>query len=173
MEKMGISAAGASVYMSVMFIGLAVGAPLWAMASSRFGQKTELMHCANIISVITLLTILYGSFSGSLGMALFFILGFSVGGFMLSFVLCREINSPLVMGLAVAFINSGEGLLGSLIEPLIGTILDTLKTGTHFSLNDYRVALSILPCCFVLSSLALFNLGRRKSSAALFTLAGT
>ncbi len=74
---------------------------------------------------------------------------------MLSFELCREMNALYIMGLSVAFINSGEGLISSVVEPLIGYLLDISRVGDSFSLANYRMALFLLPCCFILSSVIL------------------
>ena len=81
---------------------------------------------------------------------------------MLSFELCREINALCIMGLSVAFINSGEGLLGSFIEPFIGHLLDISKEGNSFTLGNYQTALIILPCCFILSSFVLTFIQRSR-----------
>lgn len=42
-------------------------------------------------------------------------------------------------------LNSGEGLLGSIIEPLIGYLLDISKIGKIFTLANYQMELFILP----------------------------
>lgn len=155
MTKYSLDTANASFFLSIMFIGHAVGSPLWALLSARLNRKKDLMHFANAISLLAILGIIYGDLSYSSSLLLFFVFGVSVGCFMLSFELCREINALCIMGLSVAFINSGEGLIGSLVEPFIGYLLDILKTGSAFSLANYQAALFILPCCFILSSFVL------------------
>lgn len=164
MTKFNLATADASLFLSIMFIGHAVGSPFWAMLSAKLNNKKMLMLVANQISLMTILFIIYGHSSYQLSLFLFFIFGFSVGCFMLSFEICREINSLLVMGFAVAFINSGEGLVGSIAEPLIGYILDANKQGALYSLQNYQTALSILPCCFVLSSIILMLVMRNKTA---------
>ncbi len=128
------------------------------------------MHIANVVSLLAISGIIYGDFSYSLSLALFFVFGFSVGCFMLSFELCREMNALYMMGLAVAFINSGEGLVSSIVEPFIGHLLDISKVGEAFSLANYQMALFILPCCFILSSLSLVFI-KRKDTAEFKTYA--
>ena len=164
MTKHGIDSTHAALALSVMFIGHAVGAPGWALLAKRVGQKIALMHFSNLAALITISLILYGHLPYTISLVLFFLFGLSVSCFMLSFTLCREINTLAVMGLAVAFMNSGEGILGSLIEPFIGYLLDLSRTGADFSLTGYEAALTVLPCCFMLSSTALFFLGRRKTA---------
>lgn len=130
------------------------GVMLAVMASSYYYSYTFMQIIAGLI------------FSYLSSIMLFFIFGFSVGCFMLSFELCREINALYVMGLSVAFINSGEGLLGSFIEPFIGHILDVSKVESTFTLANYQLALSALPCCFILSSFVLIFIKRNRIAVA-------
>jgi len=162
MTKYALTAANASFFLSIMFVGHAVGSPFWALLSAKLNRKKDLMHFANVISLFAILGIIYGDFSYSTSLGLFFIFGFSVGCFMLSFELCREINALYIMGLSVAFINSGEGLVGSFVEPLIGHLLDVSKVGSAFTLANYQGALFILPCCFILSSITLVFIKRKR-----------
>ncbi len=162
MTKYTLTATNASFLLSIMFVGHAIGSPLWALLSVRMGNKKILMHITNGISLLTILIIIYGDISYFSAIILFFIFGFSVGCFMLSFQLCREMNSLYVIGLAVAFINSGEGLIGSCIEPFIGRMLDISKVGPVFTIANYQTALFILPCCFVFSSCTLLFINRKQ-----------
>lgn len=163
MTKYSLTAANASFFLSIMFIGHAVGSPLWALLSAKLNCRKELMHVANTIAFVAIVSIIYGNFSYSTSLALFFVFGFSVGCFMLSFELCREMNAFYIMGLSVAFINSGEGLVGSVVEPFIGYMLDISKVGPAFTLANYQSALFILPCCFILSSLTLVFIKRSRA----------
>lgn len=163
MTKYALTAANASFFLFIMFIGHAVGSPLWALLSAKLKRKKDLMHFANVISLLAILGIIYGDFSYFSTLILFFMFGFSVGCFMLSFELCREMNALYMMGLSVAFINSGEGLVGSFVEPFIGYLLDVSKAGPTFTLSNYQSALFILPCCFILSSFVLVFIKRSST----------
>ncbi|MFZ2314899.1 MAG: MFS transporter [Gammaproteobacteria bacterium] len=160
--KYAITATEASFFLSIMFVGHAIGSPFWALLSAKLNRKKELMHVANVVSLLAILGIIYGNFSYSSSLVLFFTFGFSVGCFMLSFELCREINALYIMGLSVAFINSGEGLVGSFIEPFIGQLLDVSSVGSAFTLINYQKALVVLPCCFLLSSFVLIFIQRKE-----------
>lgn len=162
MVKFAATATQASFLLSIMFVGHAVGSPLWALLSVRLQRKKELMHAANCLALSAIMAIIYGHCSYDTSLFLFFLFGFSVGCFMLSFELCRELNALYIMGLAVAFINSGEGIVGSFVEPFIGHLLDQSKTGAAFTLANYQMALSILPCCFILSSCVLVFINRQR-----------
>lgn len=145
---------------SIMFIGHAIGSPLWALLSNYLNNKKDLMKAANVMAFTALLLILYGAPSFNQAGVLFFIFGMSVGCFMLSFSICRAVNSVVAIGFAVAFINTGEGIVGSILEPTIGWILDLLKEpgNMDFSLINYQQGLVLLPLCYIVSTLAISKL---------------
>ena len=158
--KFNTTSSDVAILISVMFIGHAVGSPIWALLSTALQNKKLIMITANVISFISLSLILLLPMSYLTAEILFFIFGFCVGAFMLSFDLCRQMNSVAVMGFAVAFINSGEGIVGSILEPGIGLILDLLRApnATNFSFVSYQYGLSILPLCFIASTAVIFKL---------------
>lgn len=154
--KYHLSMQHGSYLLSIMFIGLAVGAPIWSYISMRFLLRKSIMHCANIISLFCLIAIIYGTVSYQTALLLFFGLGFCVGCFMISFHVCKEKNPILLLGIAFAFMNVGEGIVGSILEPAIGYILDFLKKNhSMFTLFDYHAALVLLPLCFIIASILL------------------
>lgn len=158
--KCAISSSDAATLISIMFLGHAIGSPTWALLSTLLNNKKHIMILANILSFSSLCILIYLPISYACAEILFAIFGFCVGAFMLSFDLCRQTNSVAVMGFAVAFINSGEGIVSSILEPGIGFVLDSLKTvgATHFSEASYQMALSMLPACFILSTFIIYKL---------------
>ena len=161
-EKFHITNVEASKLLFTMFIGVGIGAPIWAITSAALNSRKALMHLANLISVLSLFGILYLDLSYTVTTVLFFVLGFSVGCFMLCFQICKETNPIYVMGMAVAFVNMGDGIFSAIIEPLIGLIIDALKTGTTIPLVSYKIALSMLIVCYFVSSLTLIFLGTKS-----------
>ena len=151
---------------STMFIGHAIGSPVWAVLSTVFKAKKPFMVIANIIAFLCLVSILYAQTTFMQAEILFFIFGFCVGCFMLSFSICREVNPAVMMGFAVAFINSGEGVVSSIIDPGIGLFLDFLKPAGSigFSLESYQYVLIVLPISYVLSTLTIWMLPSERRS---------
>lgn len=154
------SASYSAMLISVMFIGHAIGSPIWALLSTRFNHQKFFMILANVLSFTCLSLIIFAPMSYHTAELLFFIFGFSVGCFMLSFNICRHVNAVMVMGFAVALINSGEGIVGSILEPGIGYILDLYHNAGHAvnTVSDYQVGLLILPICYIVSTLVIFKL---------------
>jgi hypothetical protein len=68
----------------------------------------------------------------------------------------------------VALINTGDALLGSFTEPMIGKLLDLfwqgkIVNGVHyFSTRDFQLALSLLPVYLLLALGCLLILKRMK-----------
>jgi len=145
-----------SYLLSLMFIGLAVGAPFWAYLSMRIQNRKAMMQTANLLAFISLAFIIYAPVTYSFSMGLFFLLGFFVGCFMLSFQICREINPVSLLGLSFAFMNTGEGIVGALVEPLVGEVLDFLKPiHQGFNLNNFYYALLLVLACFIFAGIFL------------------
>lgn len=150
---------------SIMFLGHAIGSPIWSIINTYINNCKLLMFVSNVFSFITICIIIYypANYIEMKILLLFF--GFFVSCFMLSFDVCLQVNSAALMGISVAFINSGEGIIGVLLEPGIGFILDHLKTQStnSFSLVDYQIALSLLPICYIISSVISLKLPRQSS----------
>lgn len=158
--KFAITAGSAAQLISLMFLGHAIGSPVWALLSNMLNTKKQLMILANMCSFSCLSALLYLPGTYASAQFLFFGFGFCVGAFMLSFDLCRQNNSAALMGFAVAFTNSGEGIVASVLEPSIGLLLDGFKTAsaTQFTLSSYQIALSCLPVCFLISTALIYRL---------------
>jgi hypothetical protein len=80
---------------------------------------------------------------------------------MLAFALGKESNSIALAATVIALINSGDGIFGSFSEPLVGKLLDwqwsgKVVAGVHyFSIENYQVALSLLPAYLLLAIILL------------------
>lgn len=136
---------------SLLFIGLGLGSPLLGLISDKLGNRLSVMKCGALISLVSLLVAVYfPDLPLWLLGFLLFSLGFSTGAFMLGFTLGTQINPMILAGTTVALINTGDSVLESVTEPLLGKILDLnwsgqLLNGTHhFTAHDYRVAFSPL-----------------------------
>jgi MFS family permease len=145
-----------SYLLSLMFIGLAIGAPCWAYLSIKISQRKSIMQLANAMAFICMAMIIYAPLSYSLSLFFFFFLGFSVGCFMLSFQICREINPMILLGFSFAFMNTGEGIVGAVVEPLVGKILDLIKPiNQAFTVSNFYWALTLVLSCFVFAAIFL------------------
>jgi len=147
-----LTATKAASFTSLIFLGLAIGGPLFGFFADCLGKRIKAMIVGTLLALVSLLLVIYVS---TLPLWLFgsllFLFGLGTGVFMLSYPLGKELNHFGLAATVVALINTGDALFGSFTEPLIGKVLDLFwqgKTvnGVHFfATADYHIALSLLP----------------------------
>ena len=86
---------------------------------------------------------------------LLLVFGFSLGAFPLVFVIGKESNPLYLVGTAIAFINASEALFDAITEPLIRNMLDIINHGSNFSVQSYKLALTILPIYQIIGAVLL------------------
>ncbi|MDF2940455.1 MAG: sauU 1 [Gammaproteobacteria bacterium] len=157
-ESYAISQTQAASLVSLSFLGLAVGGPLLGLLSDRLGKRIQIMLLGNVLALMALGLVIYCSFLPYwLTGILLFVFGFGASAFMLAFAVGKESNPIALAATVIALINSGDGIFGSFSEPLVGKVLDLgwngkILNGIHyFSVDNYRVALSLLPIYLVLA----------------------
>lgn len=153
---------------SLIFIGFAVGAPIFGWFSDWLGRRRIVMVWGTALALITISTVIYVSgLSIYLLGFLLFVFGFSISSFLLCFTMIREINLPILAATAIGFMNAFDALLGALSSPLIGKFLDLhwngrLVEGARvFSLNAYQKVFLTLPIYLLI---ALFTLLKIKET---------
>ena len=98
--------------------------------------------------------------------------GFGVGSFMLGFTVGKELNPVYLTATVIGLINSGDALFGAITDPLVGKLLDICSDGLtvngvpYFTVEQYQVALVLLPLYFLGALVMLYFLRRsiQKSS---------
>lgn len=153
----------AALAVSWVFIGFAVGAPLFGWFSDFIGRRKPILFLSTLLSLMCLLWVIYfpspNLFSISL---LLFFFGFGTSGFFTSFAMIREVFPMALAATVLGFMNTFDSICEALSEPLVGVILDATWDGKtvgqlhQFSTQSYHVALLILPAYIILSILTLF-----------------
>jgi MFS family permease len=151
-QKYAIDRSSAASFVSMSFVGFAIGSPFAGWLSDKIKRRKPIMICGTAISLIAICLIIYWPTLSYLSLtSLFLIFGFSSGFFFVSFATMRESQNLDLSGTSIGFINMFNALFGALFEPFIGYLLDTgwghqIKNGAHlFSLSDYQTALTTLP----------------------------
>ncbi len=149
--------------LSFMFVGLAIGAPVFGVLSDWLNKRLAVMTVGTCLSLVSILLLLYYPASSLLLVATsLFLFGFGTGVFMLGFTLAKELNPLPLAGTVIALINTGDALLGAITEPVTGRLLDSFSAGKDvFTVSDYQLALSLIPIYLVVGLVLLVVLSRR------------
>jgi MFS family permease len=152
----------AATFITLAFLGLAVGGPLLGLISDRWMSKRRVMAYGSGLALVTFLIVVYIPHLPLSLLAVFlFLFGFGTGAFMLGFAVGRLLNPLAVAATVIALINSGDALFGAFTEPLVGKLLDLSWSGKmvagapYFSVADYQHAMLIMPIYLFIALLLL------------------
>ena len=91
---------------------------------------------------------------------LLFLFGLTNTGVSIAYAVATEINSKRVVGTSIAFANMSSVIIGALLQPVVGKMIDWHVSGgagatdiSQLTLSDFRFALWILPLCSFLAFL--------------------
>lgn len=144
---------------SLVFIGLAISCPLFALFINRVRNRCAFMFYSTLVSALCITLVIYAHpMPLWLLSFLLFMFGFSLGAFPVVFVIGKELNPLHLAGTATSLINASDAFLDAVTEPAIGYLLDVFSTPgtTHdFSLFGYHIALAILPLFQIIGALML------------------
>jgi sugar phosphate permease len=125
-----VDAAG---YVSLLAIGIVVGAPLVGWLSDHWLglRRLPFATCTAIYAACWALVALPGEMRLPLGglAPLFFLMGFASSGLVLVFVCVREVNDPARVGITIGFCNMPVFLGFALLQWVTGLILDAWWEG--------------------------------------------
>ncbi|MCA0369702.1 MAG: MFS transporter [Proteobacteria bacterium] len=153
----GVSEKEAAAVISAMFVGAAVGSPFFTTMSDMMTQRRFPMYVGSVASALVYIGILlYPAQHIYVFYGLFFLAGFFYTAKVLTFAVICEIMPRSMSGVSTAFINMIVMLTGA-FHPFIGFLIELTwdhqyKDGIPlYTAGDYRVGLSLLPLCLVIS----------------------
>ncbi len=148
----------AAQLVSLIFIGFAVGAPVFGLLSDFLSKRRSVMFWGTLLALLSISVIIYlPEFSKTFLILAFFIFGFGISSFLLCFTMIKEINAPGLAATAIGFMNAFDALFGAFSDPLAGKILDIfwegeIKNGARiFSLYAYKIAFLTIPIYLILA----------------------
>lgn len=159
-QVFGMDISQASYICSMIYFGTILGSPAIGWLSDRIGLRKSPMIVFGLLSLATLLLILYGPhWSYYSLMALFFLLGFFTSAQIISYPLIAESNSKSITGAATG-VGSTVIMAGGLSMPIAGWLLEynwgqkVVDGHRIYALSDFHLAFSILPVAFVIGLIA-------------------
>lgn len=155
-----MDSAAASVGISILWLGIAIGGPIFGWWSNRVDRRClPLTVCAFIGLVSSILVIYVGNVSWGATCVMLFFFGAAASGQALSFGVIQDINRAEVVGTGVGFNNMAVVFGGIFLQPIAGFILKLhwdgaiVRGAPVYSLTDYRLALLSVPACAVIALL--------------------
>lgn len=140
---------------SMMWAGLAIGAPIFAWLSDKIQSRKRPMFAGALLQFITItLIISQPGMSATEANVYFFIWGFMAGASMLNFPIGAELVKPELTGTSAAIVNAVQFIVGGIIMAIPGRVLDgkgfiarvaQIETEAPSTVNDYQWAMVIIP----------------------------
>lgn len=157
-SKYDIPEAYATVPVTCMFVGVALGSPVFAWMTHTMKSRIKPMAIGALITSILWLTIVFvPPVHFFILCALMFLGGFLFNGQTLAFTAICEIMPLHASGVSVGFVNMIVMLNGFVFLPIVGKIMVALWDGTivndvpMYATSDYQWALSIIPFGLILA----------------------
>jgi MFS family permease len=148
-------------YVSLIFIGFAIGCPVTGWVSDYIGQRKLIMTLGTILALLSLTSILYLPMSLKYLSLFLFLFGLGASCFFLCFAMIREIHPLIFTATVLGFMNTFDSICEAITEPFIGKLLDLCWAGSYkngarlFSLNDYHQSLLALIIYLIVALLLL------------------
>jgi Sugar phosphate permease len=157
----GMTRAVASNHISVYFIGFAIGCALIGRVSDRMGRRKPVMIAGAALHALGwLVWILAGPLPSALTYALCGAMGLLTASLTLSWACAKEVNPPLLSGMATSVVNVGVFLGPAILQPLVGWAMDRswqggMEGGARlYAASDYQTGLLLMAGAAVLGAVA-------------------
>ncbi len=151
----GMDQTGAFITSSMMWAGLAFGAPVFGWLSDKM-RKRKLPMAGGCALQLLMIIIILARPEMSTGEAnlYFFLWGFMAGGSMLNFPIGADLVRPALIGTSAAVVNAVQFIVGGLIMAVPGRVLSgtgliariaEMEGTAKGTVQDYQWAMLIIP----------------------------
>ena len=147
----GLTAHTAAFATGLIFIGWGVGGPLSGWISDKVGRRKPLMIISAACGVVLItLLVFYPDLTKNSAYILFFLFGLTNTGVAISYAVATEMHDRNVVGTSIAFTNMASILIGALMQPLVGHLIDLVSGARAYNvetllLSDYQYGFRLLP----------------------------
>jgi MFS family permease len=153
--KFDCSIKTASILTSLILLGAGLSCPIYGWLSIHLHRRKPLIHISCLSTAGLLFLALFLPMHNIIvAGVLYFMIGLCCGAYMLAFTISNELAPPESLSACTGFTNTLGMLSAPLMQPAVGYLLDYLsgKPG-HYSLENYQLALLIVPIALVLASI--------------------
>lgn len=152
--------------LSCVFIGLAIGCPVAGYCSDKLKKRKPILFVSILLSALLLICILFFPTPYYfLTCCLLFFYGFFNSGIAVSYAYAADISLSSIKGTSAGFTNMAAVIIGALLQPVIGFLLDKLSNEpgslnliTSYSIHTYQMAMLPLVGCLFISYMTCFFL---------------
>jgi MFS family permease len=158
-QAKGLSPQLAAAVVSMVFVGWAVGGPIVGFFSDYLNNRRFPLILGSVLGAASIAAVTYidGMSLFTIGLLLF-LFGVFSSTENIVFVIAKESTIPSLTGTAIALTNMFVMLVGTILQPFVGYILDLLWDGSmtnginHYSNSNFHYALLILPIAYLFSA---------------------
>ena len=158
-ERFHLSTAHAAKWMAVVWLGVAVGSPLFGWFSEKIALRCLPLYLAGAIGLLASILLIYAQLPIWLALTALFLFGIGTSGQALSFAAVRDNNRHETVGTAMGFNNFAVVVGGAICQPLVGYLLHLgwhgeILHGVHFyGADDFQKAFIVIPVSFFFCAL--------------------
>lgn len=139
-QGLGMTRDMATAHLSLYFAGFAVGCLLIGTLSDRLRRRKPVVIVSSHIYASIWIVWLSGIvLPHTATFALFALMGLTTASFTLSWACAKEVNPPALSGMSTSVANMGGFLMGALLQPAVGWVMDQRWSGTV--VNGVRIYL--------------------------------
>ncbi|MDR1289083.1 MAG: MFS transporter [Holosporales bacterium] len=158
MAKHGIDNEKASTAAATIFVGIAFGSIVLAMAAKKLGGYMRTIRLASLSTAIMFAVLIFGSDSLSTSLLIVFIIGFLTGAQPICFTCAKNNASSNLSGTTLALTNCIIMSLGAVFQPALGALLDTFWNGTVtengmriYDASCYKLTILTIPASLIIA----------------------
>lgn len=160
-QGMGMTRDTASAHLSLYFAGFAIGCLLIGTLSDRMRRRKPVVIASSLIYAAIWPVWLSGLALPLVATYLLFgLMGLVTASFTLSWACAKEVNPPALSGMSTSVANMGGFLMGALLQPAVGWVMDQRWSGAMangvrlYAPEDYRWGLVLIAGAAWLGALA-------------------
>lgn len=164
LEKIGLNKELAALGSSMVFLGFAVGGPIWGRVSDVIKSRRLPLMLGAITSAIVATILLMAHIPNVYSLfTTLFLLGLFASAQILVFAIGEDICRPGMTATTVSFTNFLVMLGGIGMQPLVGVFLDRLQTVNAageviVSVANFKASLLVMPLGLILATILCFFL---------------
>ncbi len=160
----------ATLLCNLVFVGVALGAPLLGWLDGRIRSRKLLMASSAFLVTLVLLVLIFDtSLSLIVVIGLMVLLGVFTSSYVLNFVIANEVSTDYTRSTAIGFTNMCSVVSAPILQLLMGFMLYLLSGSTHhthfstYSIAHFQWALATLPIFIALAGILGFWLPNRRT----------